>query len=244
MTALKCYCVDSEGCDSEDVEIIFAKSDIEAKRRWANNHDWGGIAGISARREPQWDKHAPGPVPSLVLVGDGWWMECHGCERRIDADSLGEEMEPDEPEDGDDSPWPVMAPVEPTPGRIWCTQACHDHDMSERALKKRYEARLIAWMGRRVLRRFPSATLIDHAKMGWAHAHVTRGNNGRLTVTQVIVAFSWPTMKIGPATFRIDDERCSHKRPRKAEFCCCNGDREAFEAWAAEQTPIKATEAA
>jgi len=80
--SVKCFVV-SAG-DPEDTEIMFARSSIEAKRRWSNTH-WNGdeIAGISAKRAQRWDKYAATGVPALEMIEDGWWFECQGCSTRI-----------------------------------------------------------------------------------------------------------------------------------------------------------------
>lgn len=75
----------SSGNDPEMDMVVFARSSIEAKRDWANEHGDGDryIAGISAKRCKGWDKYAPGPVPAMAMIDDGWRFECHGCSRSV-----------------------------------------------------------------------------------------------------------------------------------------------------------------
>lgn len=244
---LKCYRVDSDGCDAEDIEVIFARSSIEAKRRWSNKH-WDGdeIAGISAVRQPQWDHHAPGPVPALEMIDAGWWFECHGCGTQIANDYIGtrdrqhfgsEEYALDR-EYGPDLTVPVMEPVELPHQRVWCCAQCRDDHLAERAKIKRWQERVLAWLDRRVLKRFPDAVLLANTPNDTfrRHCYVSR-DRGIYTVKRAMVAFEFPGMKIGPANLRVDSEyRDSpswRQKPRRAGYTCCNGDREAFEAYAA-----------
>lgn len=252
---LLCFQVDAEGCDAEDVRIIFARSSIEAKRRWSNEH-WNGdeIAGITAKRKPEWDQHAPGPVPALELIDAGWWFECHGCGCHINNDDIGTrdrsyrtraDYDLDR-EYGPDISIPLMEPVELPSQRVWCCAQCRDHDLAKRAMIKRWENRIVGWMGRRVLKRFPEAVLIPFRDSTMrTHCYVGL-DAGLWTAKQAIVCFTWPGMKIGPASLRIDSEYRSssqwRKKPRRAQWSCCNGDREAFEAYAAATKAIPAEE--
>lgn len=219
MCDLKCFLVEGSN-DPEDTEIIFAKSSIEAKRRWSNEHGDGDrfITGISAKRKPHWDKHAPGPVPSLELIDEGWWMECHGCGVRIDSDAIGtsdpytdgygyEEWALDR-EYGPDLTLPVCEPYEPEPGMIFCTRACHDREMAERRRIKRMQAKAVEIVRAEVLRRFPGVEIeIDKSSYpGW-HVYATRDSScGYLLVHDVRVGFKCPGMQYG-ATLTVRDEK-------------------------------------
>lgn len=241
---LLCFHV-SDGRDPETDMIEFARSSIEAKRRWASEHgDWNEIAGISAKRKKAWDVHAPGPVPALEMIEDGWYFECHGCGAWIEQDAIGERMDGHydwedyalDREYGPDLTLPIMQPVELPGQRIWCRADCRDRDLAERAMIKRWEERIVAWLGRRVLRRFPDAVLTPRRGDCRTHCYVGR-DQGLWTCKQVIVSFSWPGQRIGEASLRIDSPYRSsqdwRKKPRRAEVFCCNGDREVFEAYAA-----------
>jgi hypothetical protein len=219
MADLKCFFVEGNN-DPEDSEIIFAKSSIEAKRWWANEYGDGDrcIAGISAKRRPEWDEHAPGPVPSLELLDAGWWMECHGCGVRIDQDAIGtsepytdgytyEDFALDR-EYGPDLTLPICQPVEPKPGVIYCNDACHARHDAERKRIKRMEAKALAIVRAHVLRRFPGVT-IDESDRSGSHVYVNRDRCGALLIVDVRVGFKCPGMKYG-ATFAVRDEKWRH----------------------------------
>jgi hypothetical protein len=162
---MKCFLVEGEGCDAGEIDLIFAKSSIEAKRRWANNHDWQTIAGVSAVRKPYWDKYAGAGVPALERIDVGWCYECTGCGTTINEDYIGtrERSHADyedgrlDREYGPDLTVPEMAPVEPIRGRVWCHQSCYESDLARAHVLRRYEERIHAWLVRRLKRRMPDA---------------------------------------------------------------------------------------
>lgn len=163
----RCYHVSAEDCEPEDHELLFARSSIEAKRRWASRHDWPDdtIAGISAIRRPEWDHHRETGVPALARIDDGWTYECTGCGTTIGADYIGtRERSGDDIESfhfdreyGPDLTVPLMDPVEPIIGRPWCHQSCYEDDVARAAILRRYEERIWSCLVRRLLRRMPDA---------------------------------------------------------------------------------------
>lgn len=262
---LKCYHVDGEGCDAEDIEIIFARSSIEAKRRWANEHWDGEIAGVSARREKQWDKFAPGPVPNMELLGAGWSMECHGCSAKIFEEGIGSPVERGEIDDVAEAPEraaDILDPYEPRPGAIWCNRACHDRDMLERRRIKTIGTRALRVVKAEVMRRWPGVTLAADDSMRHHHVYATRHSSGWLLVHDVRVRFTVPGMHFGGCELRVDDEKWRYARERRpdpkdsrgyrehplqlaqrkraVELLCANGDKDVWEAWVEANKPQEA----
>lgn len=251
-----CFRVEGYGCDAEDIRIIFARSSVEAKRRWSREH-WNGdeIAGISTKRQPEWDQYAvQGYVPALDLIYAGWWFECHGCGTQIAAEYIGGRDRSHfdaadyalDREYGPDLTVPVMEPVELPAQRVWCCAQCRDDDLAERAKIKRWQERVLAWLDRRVMKRFPDAKLSSDPSNLGRHCYIAR-DKGLYTVKQAFVSFEWPGRKFGPASLRLDSPyRGSSewgKAPRRASVACCNGDREVFEAYA-NRTKTQREEAA
>lgn len=266
---LLCFQVDGND-DGESTEIIFAASSIEAKRRWSSEH-WDGqeIAGISANRRPQWDQFAPGPVPSLELIDAGWWMECHGCNVRIDSDGVGNSDAYTDSythedwalhhEYGPDLTLPVMQPVEPTPGAIWCHQGCHDRHMAEKRRIARMTQRARAICKAAVLRRWPGVTIVDRPGHSDSHCYVARHSSGYLLIQDISVRFEIEGMKHGGASLRVTDykwryarerrpDKSDHKgwrehplpvsaRTREVELYMANGDKPVWDAWVAPAQP-------
>lgn len=68
--------------DGEDMAVVYAAS--QALARAANSTSDSMLSDVY-RRAPEFDVHAPGPVPVSSLLDHGWYSHCanHGCGRRI-----------------------------------------------------------------------------------------------------------------------------------------------------------------
>lgn len=267
MDNVKCFVLTSD--DPEEARVMFAKTSIEAKRWWANEHGCG-IGDVSAKRKPEWDRYAGQGVPALERIADGWWYECEGCGTKICEDYIGTQERHSDGfaeyaltcEYGPDSTVPVMNPVEPKRGHVWCHQSCYEQDVAARSKRRRWEERIHAWLVRRLMAQMPDAKplplpdcepgecsiygsspthsyvyvstrkYVYRPKPGWRDPQ-SHGIDAH-QVSEASVHFAWPGAKYGHATFRIVDERSSRK-PRRAQFYVAGGDRVAFEAWSAAQ---------
>lgn len=215
---LRCFHVSDD--DPETDMIVFDKHSIGAKRQWANEHGNGPseISGISARRRPEWDQYAPGPVPALVMIDAGWRFECQGCLRWITSDDIGQPIgHDDDDHDMADEYGPgvsrgIMEPYEPRPGRIWCTRTCHDEDMAERRRIKRMEVAARRIIGAAVLRRWPGVALVEREGSLDAHVYATRHSCGYLLIHSVRVRFQVPGMKHGGCSLHVEDEQWQRGR--------------------------------
>ena len=253
--------------DGEDSRVMFRRHSITAKRDLANETGYE-LSGISARRAPEWDHYAETGVPALARIDREWWYECEGCGTRISSHFIGSH---DRFEDGlhewhmrreygPDISRPVMDPVEPVQGEVWCCSACHTQDMARRRRRRRWEERIHAWLVRRLSARLPADAVplpLPEAKHGRcsvygsdreSYVYVGPGKRvydrvqapDRVYNSHVIrghgvfeadIRFEWPGAKYGPASLRIYDER-NIGRPRRAQFMVAGGDQEAFHAWA------------
>lgn len=197
---LLCFHVDGND-DPEDQMVVFARTSIEAKRWWANEHGDGErfITGISAKRCKGWDKFAPGPVPALEMIESGWWFECHGCGRQINQERIDYGL--DESDEGEACD--PMQPYEPSPQHIWCSRACHDKDMAERQRIATMKRRALAVVGRAVQRAYPGVTLPEREYS--RYVYVNR-SNGVLLIHDVRIQFEVPGMKHGGGCWSVTDE--------------------------------------
>lgn len=71
-------------------EIIFATSDIEARRRGADEYNDGDLGGMRVRRQRHFDKYLGVGVPVSDLVEEGWHFECCGCGLKMNEDTMEE----------------------------------------------------------------------------------------------------------------------------------------------------------
>ena len=82
---MKAFAV-TEECDNNG-SIMFAATNIEARRRGADRYNDGELRGISCRRAPWADRFAEsGKVPAKVMIAHGWHFDCCGCGATIDEE--------------------------------------------------------------------------------------------------------------------------------------------------------------
>lgn len=73
-----------------NVEIVFAKHGVVARRKGANYLDTDFSSIEYCRRRPALDKYAAdGVVPIADLLALGWWFECHNCYGRVEESDDG-----------------------------------------------------------------------------------------------------------------------------------------------------------
>lgn len=111
MNRIKAYVV-TDSYDGDSC-IEFATNGATARRNGGNELgcEWEGVQ--SCRRKPEFDQFAPGPVPPMTLLENGWWFDCHNhaCQRRVSFDDSDPPMEPCV-----------------TGQRVYCSQECRAAD--------------------------------------------------------------------------------------------------------------------
>lgn len=229
MSALRAFSVTQN--DEGTGAIYFAEHDIVAKRWGANEYGDGELSYVSCRRAPWADEYAGKPLPVWVMIENGWHFECHGCGMRIDEDELRERR------------LPVEGVLGTQRSKVFCCARCRRKDFSRERRRKAEEQRAIDAYKAIVRKRFPEVEFCDNPQIDhWRHharVDYCHGEKGWLWVS-VTVAFTFPGMKIAPATFRTPERPWmgyGHGNrfigPLKPYYTCCYGDREAFEAYAA-----------
>lgn len=227
---LKAYAVLEH--DERTGGIIFAHHAIVARRWGANEWGDGELTSVSCNRMPGLDRFAEaGRVPASVLVEAGWHFECW-CGARVDDDSLaGRGL-------------PASGVIGFSDGMVFCCEACLLRFYRERSQRRRFERRVIERLQRFVAERLPGVAFGGIK----AKQHVYAERSGRLLLLrEAHISFAFPGMAIGPAQFVLrQPERHFRDRrepfgPPTAAFWCCNGDRAAFEAFAAEHRAKRVT---
>lgn len=225
--------------------IVFARHAIVARRRGAQIYGDGDFHSVTCRRAPWADRYADvGSVPASAAIEAGGWFECSGCGRRIN-DALPEQWE-HEVEAGESlcgqqllyAKWQPKHVIGDMDTAVFCRKSCKvAHDARE-AERKRRQERAIEAFKRIILRRFPDAVIPDGPAVEgepiWRRDHHAYASmaNGRWRVKQVRVAFGFPGMKVGFASLEYYPQSHHSRAERAPAFSCCNGDREAFEAYA------------
>lgn len=240
MTDLKAFTV------NEPMEytggIVFAKSNIVARRLGANEYNDGELGGMTVKRAPWADSFVGKLVPASIMIAHGWHFECSGCGRRIDSDLADLWENEVQPEDsGRDMVkarrrycnWHPADVIGTQSSAVFCDQQCKDAHDAYRAECKAKETWAIEAFKAKILRRFPDAELINDPDRLRPHAYATT-HAGRIVVRQVVVEFAFPGMQYGPASLRWESRASSrYRKAEKPYYSCCSGDREAFEAYAA-----------
>jgi len=209
--------------EKEDMtgDIYFASRAIYAAKWGANEYADGELGGVQCRRAPWADMFAETGVPAKVAVDHGWRFECHGCGITVDSDI------------GCEHGLSVDGICGKVSGAVYCSARCKWRHVRDQERRKAEERSAIEDFKQIVLSRFPDADFEEETENFWGHhAYVSRTHGcGHWHRGQVIISFRFPGMRIGPAQFRMDP---FHKiGPPTAGYTCCNGDREAFESYAA-----------
>lgn len=202
---LKAYSVQEE--DENTGGIVFAKSNVEARRIGSSRFGDGDFNWGKARRAPGFDRYAPGPVPFVAMFAAGWWQECRGCGvtiREGECDDDCNEIAFDIVEVGDG---------------IYCRPSCRENHLAGKAEAARLGKIVLDELAERVVRAMPGAVLCERT-----HVYVPGGPRPNYP-QQASITFTFPGARIGSAQFRFD------KAGEKPYVTVCNGDRTAFYAW-------------
>lgn len=220
---LKAYIVQEE-CEGTG-GVVFARSNVEARRFGADEYNGGDFSGLSVNRAKGWDKYEKSGVPISEMIYDGWYFECHGCGQRMDEDWFYDQR---------------MNPSQArgvSGGNCYCCWQCEADAAAEGAARKAYGRVFLGIMRDWATARFGDVEFMTEAFKEYVYV-VSR--NGHMQVEQAVVSFSFPGMEIGPASIRFDmSGRVSFRGakflgPPEMVVMCCNGDRDAFEKFAAD----------
>lgn len=262
MTKRICFQVTDDDADVEETDatmIIFAATDIAARRCYANHHDYppDTLAGIHTKRMPEWDQYSPGPVPALDMVDAGWWFECEGCNIKICSDDIGEPVGYDDDnwymarEYGPDISRGIMRPIEPRRGQVYCCQECHDEDMAEKRRIKRMRAAAMRIAMARLASRHPGVTPLLRPDSNDTYAHIAHDwRTGHLLIHELRISISFPGMRHAGYLRMTDEKWRSGRTPdwaphtkanalpmsarqRDWHISIANGDQDAWDAWKA-----------
>lgn len=247
---LKAYvCRDASPYSEGFCEIYFKKTNIEARKAYANEHMDGEIGGISCKREPRLDKFEAShkiPVSFLVLQMGWWFEECAYSGLRITEDLYYEGHEIYNFETKEYEWSEELVGKEPSGFLDYSTFACKEY---EEIYIKNEKARL-KWEREQaktyidiVLKRLPDAEIIHEDGLLPKPYIYSVNANGSFSgdeksrvVEQAKVEFSYPGMKYWAALeMRRDFYNFEKYGPLKPKFICASGDLETFEAWAKEQ---------
>lgn len=200
--------------------VVFAETNLAARKIAADEWNDGELAGLSVRRAPGLDQYSDtGRVPASVLICDyGWhWDGCCHCGQYLDDESLRN--------DGKD---PALV-VGFDGGQVFCDQSCADAARDQKAQEDAAGQAVLSALIERLHRRFGPVTIVR------TH-HFTRCRDGLCTTEQAVVDFDFPGQQHGMAALRYEDRIVPGRTsimPHDLYLVCPRGDVATFEAWAA-----------
>lgn len=241
MTELKAYaCMETYEYTGA---VIFAKSNIEARKAAANEFNDNQLGGMSVKRAPWADKYGSrGNIPIDDMIDHGWHFECWCSGLRIDSEIYDygtDKWNPDTEEYEEDTFLVGKTPVGFQEGPIFACQEYADLYWEEQRKRKEYEEEMLKMYRGMVLARLPDAVLIncDRRYGQGEHIYSEKASDGETRVVeQVTIPFEFPGMKHN-ASLNVYRHSYNHERigPLLPHFLCANGDKELFEKWAREQ---------
>lgn len=215
--------------------IVFAKSNIEARRQGASQLDCDEIGGLRCLREPWADAFEINrKIPAAEMLAHGWMLPCAGCEQIISDGGTVTRYNDDGQE--------TEVDVDPvgTDHCAFCTPECKARHDEYRARCKRGERRFWAALAREALRKFPGITIdpekTDAARWSGHHHRYfgTHSKSGRCRALCFVVAFSFPGSKYG-GKYRYDLDYEATKGRRS--LLIANGDLDAWNAFRSVMPP-------
>jgi hypothetical protein len=142
--------------ESQYCALVFARTELRARILGAAQVELRGEgADFVARRAPEFDAHAPGPVPHSAMLAEGWLFECAFCGHMVDKDGCEEciEAAADAPEA--DAHHTVVGEEPAVEGQdVYCSNQCAELARNEREARTAMYAAAEAEM----VRRWPGAT--------------------------------------------------------------------------------------
>jgi hypothetical protein len=216
---LKAYAV-LETCEDTG-GIIFARRDIEARKRGSCEYSDGDITGVSCRRAPWADQYVETQsVPVAAAIEHGWRFECHGCAETLTYDWF------------DDNALPLSGAIGTMDSLVFCCSECKGRFDEVERRKKAFGEEFLDVLRLVVTERFGA---VEFCSYGFRpHVYVIE-QSGALGIGQAAISFQFPGQIIAPATLKFEwpysFSRDGHG-PVNPYYTCTNGDREAFEAFA------------
>ncbi|WP_159953155.1 hypothetical protein [Rhizobium sp. 18065] len=202
--------------------IIFARHAIAARKSGACEYSDGDITSVECRRAHWADRYADQRiVPAADAIAHGWRFECHGCGETMDLGWLY------------DNDLPVEGVIGSMDGCQFCCAECKERDATLKRQQKALGDEFIETLRAIVIRRFGNVEFCSEAFK--PHTYVIE-QAGALSIGQASLSFNFPGQIYAPATVIYDwpySFAWDGRGPVKLKYSCVNGDKLAFEAFAA-----------
>ena len=200
--------------------VVFSNHAIAARRYASSELNGGEITGFSVRRAKDLDQFEGVGIPASVLIDRGWWFECSGCHLTINGENLDER---DLTTDG------VIGFYH---GAVYCCKTCHDDHMARKARENEAGQAFLAMLRGLVERRLGPVEFVT----GAFKEHIfAQESDGIVMIRDACVSFNFPGQTLAPASLHYQPGH--DYGPKRPEFRCCAGDRDAFEVFAGKEAP-------
>lgn len=225
--------------------VIFAKSNIEARRWGADEFHDGELAGMIVNRAPWADKYGSrNKVPISVMVDNGWHFECCWSGVTIDSEIYEYGVEIWNPQTNEYEYDETLKGKEPVGFQESIYFACQEYAdkwYEYKRLEKEFHEQELKYYRGIVLKNFPDAILMNgegymrresigsyDMKSGDFIGHGLRYVNG------LHIPFGFPGMKHW-AALEYRQPEYGKIGPTCPDFICANGDLEEFKKWSVGQ---------
>lgn len=192
---------------NEDAAMIIFAVTVQGASETAAEQVGVDDLALTIERTPWADKYAPGPIPKVDMIDQGWLFECAQCGVELSAASVDEKD---------------YEPVERN-NDIWCDIACRDQYDVDQDMFRRIRAFTIDYLELDLLRVCPGAAVIkkgDHAPS----VHVIKENGG-YKVESARIWFDFPGRKLSPGWLGF------YRSNEFTKMEIVEGDEPAFKRW-------------
>jgi len=83
---MKAYTAIEECSGEYSGTVVFANSNVEARRMAADEINDGEFGGLRVMRQPELDSYYKKPIPLEIMIDLGWWTGCSNCGIEIKED--------------------------------------------------------------------------------------------------------------------------------------------------------------
>lgn len=224
--------------------VIFATSNIEARRVSANEFHDGELGGMSVKRAPWADKYeSRHNIPISVMVDNGWHFECTYSGLTIDSDlyDYPRSVQDDKGNWIDDDFLVGKEPVGYQDTRCFACAEYEELFNIQENKRKAFEAEQVEFYKNYILEKLPEATIIDEdGYNNGIHVYSVSSNHSDARVIQQLsIPFSFPGMKHW-ACMKLDmGYYNAPKGPTQPIFTCANDDHEEFLKWIEKQKILR-----
>src|SRR5215217_3472 len=243
MTELKAYaCMETYEYTGA---ILFAKTNLEARKWAANEYNDGELGGMSVHRAPWADQYAStGKIPVEQMIWHGWHFECFWSGVRMDEGLYNGENDKYNEKTGE---WETedffldKKPIGFQYGPVFACQQYADEYAESKRIEKEFHEEQLKYFRAMILARLPDAVLVNG--VGYEKGEYissrdmkTDGWNslGERRIHEVSLSIEFPGMKHW-AALKLHQPSYGKIGPTKPYYTCANGDLEVFQAWVDEQ---------